>query len=80
MSYKPAKWPTYALEGLEDALSLLGDAERQTGLAQGFTKEGNKLDAVIAMSEIRTKLMKAHSTLIQAKAGEYKRQDYAKQS
>lgn len=73
MSYKPAKWPTYANDGLEDALSLLEDIENETAKAQNAAVEGDKLNAVILLGAIRTKAMKAHSTLIRAKAGDYRR-------
>ena len=71
MAYKPAKWPSYALEALEDTLSLLKDIEKETAAAQQAVVDGDKLTAVIVMSAVRTGAMKAHSTLIQAKAGKY---------
>lgn len=73
MAYKPAKWPTYALEALEDALSLIEDIEKRTGQAQRATVDGRQLEAVILMSDIRAAATKAHSTLIRGKTGEYKR-------
>jgi hypothetical protein len=73
MGYKPAKWPSYALGALEDALSIMRDIERETERAQQAAADGKPLEAVMLMSNIRTKSMTAHSTLIQAKSGEYKR-------
>ena len=71
MGYKPAKWPSYALEALENTLSLLRDIEKETAEAQQAVVNGDKLTAVIVMSAIRTASMKAHSTLVEAKAGKY---------
>ena len=71
MAYKPAKWPSYALEALENTLSYLRDIERATSAAQQAVIDGNKLDAVVTMSDIRTRAMLAHSALVAAKAGKY---------
>ena len=73
MAYKPAKWPTYALESLEDVLALLQEIESEAAQAQRHAREGDRLNAVIVLSDIRTKAMLGHSALIQGKAGEYKR-------
>lgn len=73
--YKPAKWPTYANDALEDALSLLEDLERDLERIQLATVEGDKLLVVLAVSSGRTKVMKAHSTLIQGKAGVYRQME-----
>jgi hypothetical protein len=73
MGYKPARWPSKALGALEDALSIIMDVDKELEKAQKATAEGKSLDAVMIMSNARTKGMKAHSTLIQAKSGEYRR-------
>ncbi len=73
MGYKPAKWPTYALEALEDTLALLGNMESEAVEAQKAAREGDKLNAVIAISNMRTQIMLARSALYMGKAGEYKR-------
>jgi hypothetical protein len=67
MSYKPAKWPTYANEALEDALTLMIEIERQAAILQRLTANNSEV------VDIRINAMKAHSTLIQAKSGEYRR-------
>lgn len=74
MGYKPAKWPTYANDGLEDALSLLEDIERQMAKAQRVAEQNNAPLAV-QIANTRVAAIRAHSTLIQAKAGEYRRLD-----
>lgn len=73
MSYKPAKWPTYANEALEDALTYILEIERQAARLQKQSAANG--DALIAISDMRVNAMKAHSTLIQAKSGDYRRTD-----
>lgn len=74
MSYKPAKWPTYALESLEDTLSLLKNIEKELNAAQVATRKGDTLDAIILQANARTMVAIAFSTLALGKVGEYKRQ------
>jgi hypothetical protein len=71
MSYKARPMGYKASGALEDALSLLMDAERITGQAQKNVGEDDKWNAIILMSDIRTKIMLAHSTIVLAKAGKF---------
>lgn len=75
MGYKPAKWPTYANDALEDALSLIEDTQRELARLQAATAKGEKIETVLAITDSRLNLMKAHSTLIQGKTGVYRRLD-----
>jgi hypothetical protein len=71
MSYKARPMGYKASGALEDVLSLLMDAERITSQAHRAVVEDDKWSAVVSMSDIRTKIMLAHSTIVLAKAGKF---------
>ena len=71
MGYKPKPLGYKANAALEDVLSLLMDIERATGIAQKAVVDGKQLESVMHMSDIRTKAMLAHSTIVEARAGKY---------
>lgn len=73
MPYKPKPWPYQAIGALEDVTSYLKDIERLAHEVQAAAVNGDKLQCVMIAGTIRTKAMLAHSTLVAAKAGEYKR-------
>lgn len=75
MGYKPRKWPTYAIDALEDALSLLEDIERDMKRVEAAGKAGDKVELANAGTDVRVKAVKAHSTLIQGKTGDYRRME-----
>lgn len=74
MPYKAKPWPYHASGALEDALSLLKDAERATAQAQQAAIRGDLGNVIVSASDIRTQIMLAHSTLVLAKAGKYETQ------
>lgn len=71
MPYKAKALGYKASGALEDVLSLLMDAERATGQAQKNLGANDIWDAVVLMSDVRTKIMLAHSTIVMAKAGKF---------
>lgn len=71
MGYKAERWPYKANGAAEDVLSLLKDIERATVAAQKATQEGNKLEAIIAMADVRVMSAKAGTILVEARAGRY---------
>jgi hypothetical protein len=72
--YKPRKWPHYANEGLEDALKLIEDSIAHSKQLQAEAEKTKNATIVITVSQILVAQVMAHSTLIQAKSGDYRRQ------
>ena len=73
MAHTPKPLPYKAIAVLEDAMSLMKDAERLANAVQQAAVDGNKLEAVIVAGDIRTKAMLAHSLLVQARTGSYEK-------
>lgn len=70
MATPPRKWPHNALWALEDSNALLHDAETLVREAQGLISDGHALEAVIALADVRAKLVDARRTLEKGKNGE----------
>lgn len=72
---RPKKWPSYALESLENTLALLKDFDRELKRAQELMADGEHERAQIAMSDARASALKCVEHLVRARAGKYERGD-----
>lgn len=71
MGYKPKKWPSYALEALEDSVAVTLRIESLCREAQQAIVAGEKLEAMLIHSDIRVKAAQIRENIIRAKSGEY---------
>jgi len=71
MGYKPKKWPTYALEALENSLALTQRIDKASREAQTAITQNNPLLAVLALSDIRQHTQSIRESLVRARAGDY---------
>lgn len=71
------KWPSYALESLENTLALLKDFDRDLRRAQELMAGGEHERAQIAMSDARASALKCVEHLVRARTGEYQREGAA---
>jgi hypothetical protein len=71
MARKPAKWPSYALNGLEGTLLQLKTIQKLSREAQTAAMNGEAMKAVVINGDIRNEALLAISLLVQARTGEY---------
>lgn len=64
-------WPTRALWVLEDTQSVLADIDALARKAQIAARDGNALEAVIVIGDIRNKAVTAKDLLSRARTGDY---------
>lgn len=71
MGYKPKKWPTYALESLEDSLALTQRIDKASREAQEALVKNNPMLALLALSDIRQYTQQIRESLVRSRAGDY---------
>lgn len=71
------KWPTYALENLEDSLYRLKQLERKLNAAQDAVLGGDDAVALKDMSDARVLALECVDNLVRSRAGKYQQQEKA---
>jgi hypothetical protein len=75
---RPAeKWPTYALENLEDSLFKLKQADAALVKAQDALLAGDDLAVLRALSDARVLGLETVDNLVRSRIGKYKQQERA---
>lgn len=74
MGRPPKKWPTFALENLEDSLFKLKELEAKADAAEVAVVMGDNVVAMRELSEIRSLALKCLENLVRSRAGEYEQQ------
>jgi predicted RNase H-like nuclease len=73
---RPAeKWPTYALENLEDSLHKLKQADAALVKAQDALLAGDDLAVLRALSDARVLGLETVDNLVRSRIGKYKQQE-----
>lgn len=73
---RPAeKWPTYAMENLEDSLYRLKQLERRADAAQDAILAGNDAVALKALSDARVLALECVDNLVRSRIGKYQQQE-----
>jgi hypothetical protein len=77
---RPAeKWPTYALENLEDSLYRLKELERKASAVQDAIVLGDVPAALRDLSDVRVLALECVENLVRSRIGKYKQQEKASQ-
>lgn len=77
---RPAeKWPTYALENLEDSLYKLKQLERKASEAEDAIVLGDDLAALRGLSDVRMLALECVENLVRSRIGKYKQQEKSPQ-
>lgn len=71
MATRPKKWPSYALEALENTQAILSEIDALARKAQTASADGDRMAAVIIGSDIRQRAQRASLILSQAYMGTY---------
>jgi hypothetical protein len=66
------KWPTYALDSLENAVYGLKNIDELARQVQEALVSGDSNRAIICAGDIRSKALDAKAGLLQARIGDYK--------
>lgn len=75
---RPAeKWPTYALENLENSLYRLKQLEQKASQAQDAIVLGDSVGALRDLSDVRVMALECADELMRARIGKYKQQEDA---
>lgn len=75
---RPAeKWPTYALENLEDSLYRLKQLEREASAAQDAIVTGDDATALRDLSDVRVLALECVENLVRSRIGKYQQQEKA---
>lgn len=69
------KWPTYALENLEDSLYRLKELERKASSAQDAIVLGDAVAALRNLSDVRVLALECVENLVRSRIGKYKQQE-----
>lgn len=78
---RPAeKWPTYALENLEDSLYKLKQLEEKAEQVQDAIVLGDDLLALRELSDVRVLALECVENLVRSRIGKYKQQEKATRS
>jgi hypothetical protein len=73
---RPAeKWPTYALENLEDSVYRLKELERKLNAAQDAVLSGNDAVALKDLSDARVLALECVDNLVRSRIGKYQQQE-----
>lgn len=73
---RPAeKWPTYALENLEDSLYRLKQLERKADAVQDAILLGDDAAALKGLSDVRVMALECVDNLVRARIGKYQQQE-----
>lgn len=73
---RPAeKWPTYALENLEDSLHKLKQLERKASEVEDAIVLGEDVVAMRALSDVRVLALECVENLVRSRIGKYKQQE-----
>lgn len=70
-THQPKKWPTYALETLENTVDRLKELEQKASLIEDAILSGNDLSAIRELSEVRVMALKMVAELVQSRIGKY---------
>lgn len=70
------KWPDYALRSLEGTLIHLKTIDQLSREAQVAAQQGDRMGAVILNGDIRKRAQDAVHLLVQARTGEYEKDEY----
>lgn len=77
---RPAeKWPTYALENLEDSLYKLKQLEQKAEQVQDAIVLGDDVMALRELSDVRVLALECVENLVRSRIGKYKQQEKASQ-
>lgn len=77
---RPAeKWPTYALENLEDSLYRLKEIERKASKVQDAIVLGDTTAALRDLSDVRVLALECVENLVRSRIGKYKQQEKAQE-
>ncbi len=71
MGYKPKKWPSYALESLENSLALTQRIDKASREAQEALVTNNPMLVVLDLSDIRQYAQQIRESLVRSRAGDY---------
>lgn len=75
---RPAeRWPTYALENLEDSLYRLKQLERKANSVQDAILVGDDAAALKDLSDVRVLALECVENLVRSRIGKYKQQEKA---
>lgn len=75
---RPAeKWPTYALENLEDSLYRLKQLEKKAAAAQDAIVLGDDATALRDLSDVRVLALECVENLVRSRIGKYQQQERA---
>ncbi len=75
---RPAeKWPTYALENLEDSLYRLKQLERKANAIQDAILVGDDAAALKDLSDVRVLALECVENLVRSRIGKYQQQEKA---
>lgn len=75
---RPAeKWPTYALENLEDSLYKLKQLEQKASAVQEAIVLGDDAMALLGLSDVRVLALECVENLVRSRIGKYKQQEKA---
>lgn len=75
---RPAgKWPTYALENLEDSLYRLRQLERKASAVQDAMLAGDDAAAIKELSDVRVLALQCVENLVRSRIGKYQQQETA---
>jgi hypothetical protein len=73
---RPAeKWPTYALENLEDSLFKLKQLEKKASVVQDAIVLGDDTVALRELSDVRVLALECVENLVRSRIGKYKQQE-----
>lgn len=75
MPRQAREWPTRALWVLEDTKATLQAIDALALEAQVAARDGNTLEAVIVLGDVRTKALTAFDMLTRARVGDYTQED-----
>jgi hypothetical protein len=76
VAQRPAeKWPTYALENLEDSLYRLKQLERKADAIQDAILAGNDAAALKDLSDVRVLALECVDNLVRSRIGKYQQQE-----
>lgn len=72
---RPAeRWPTYALENLEDSLYKLRELEKKASIVEDAIMLGDDLRALRELSDVRVLALECVENLVRSRIGKYKQQ------
>ena len=75
---RPAeRWPTYALENLEDSLYRLKQLERKASAVQDAIVAGNDAAALKDLGDVRVLALECVENLVRSRIGKYQQQEKA---